>query len=143
MMFRVILVACLLACWPTLLLADSLTVSDMAFGTGIQDKAVTGVDTVFDVTVERIYCWNVVRHAAANDTIYHTWYLNGNEIQKVPLPVKGFRYRTHSFKSLWGSLSGVWTVKVTDLAGNLLAEESVDVRKAVTEEEPTAETREE
>jgi hypothetical protein len=142
-MFRLILVACLLALWPTLILADSLAVSDIAFGTGIQDKAVTGVDTVFDVTQERIYCWNVVRHAAANDTIYHTWYLDGKEIQKVPLPVEGFRYRTHSYKSLWGKLSGEWTVEVTDRAGNLLAKESVEVRKTVVEEEPAAAAREE
>ena len=142
-MFRLILTVCLLAFWPTLLLADSLTVSDIAFGTGIQDKAVTGVDTVFDVTQDRIYCWNVVRHAAANDTIYHTWFLNDKEIQKVPLPVQGFRYRTHSYKSLWGNLSGVWTVEVTDLAGNLLAKESIEVRKAVVEEEPTPEARDE
>jgi hypothetical protein len=142
-MNRVILLACLLMCWPTLLLADSLTVANIAFGTGIQDKAITGVDTVFDMAVERIYCWTVVRHAAQNDTIYHTWYLDDREIQKVPLPVKGFHYRTHSYKTLWGKMSGVWTVEVSDRTGNLLARESVEVRRPMTKEEPQAEAREE
>ena len=110
--------------------ADSLSVSDMAFGTGIESRHITGVDTAFSVDAGRIYCWTVITNAAAGDTIYHTWTLGDRAVQRIPLWVEGRRYRTHTYKSLSKAMAGTWTVEVTDRDGNMLAKESVVVTGA-------------
>lgn len=108
--------------------ADSLSVANIAFGTGIENHALTGVDTSFSLSIGRLYCWTWVADAGAGDTIFHTWIIKDYESQRIALPVKGWRYRTHSFKTLNEKSAGTWTVKVTDTSGRLLAVDSVTVR---------------
>jgi len=110
--------------------AEPLSIGNIAFGTGIENHAVTGVDTTFTLDAGRIYCWTVVQNAGAADTTYHTWTLDGAFIQKVPLAVRGARYRTNSYKTLLESNTGTWTVEVTDQQGNRLAIDSVTVTTA-------------
>ena len=107
--------------------ADSLSVTNIAFGTGIENHALIGVDTSFSAAIGRLYCWTLVADAGAGDTIYHTWTIRGYVAQRVALPVRGYRFRTHSFKTLGEKLSGIWKVEVTDRNGRLLAADSVTV----------------
>ena len=39
--------------------ADSLHVIKMAFGTGVENHTITGVDTSFSTDVGRLYFWSV------------------------------------------------------------------------------------
>lgn len=108
--------------------ADSLSVTNIAFGTGIENHALTGVDTSFSIAIGKLYCWTLVADAGAGDTVFHTWIIKGYAAQRVPLLVNGYRYRTHSFKTLGEKMAGRWIVQVTDKNGRLLAEDSVTVR---------------
>lgn len=126
-MKKAILVVWVLAL-ATVAQADSLSVTNIAFGTGIENHALTGVDTTFSKSIGRLYCWTLVADAGAGDTIYHTWSIRGYISQRVPLPVKGYRYRTHSFKTLGEKTTGRWKVEVTDSNGRILAADSVYVR---------------
>jgi hypothetical protein len=114
--------------------ADSLTVTDMAFGTGIENHAITGVDNAFTVDVGRVYCWTVTVGAGEGDTIFHTWILGDHAVQRVPLRVEGARYRTYTFKTMSKAMVGTWTVEVTDRNGTMLAKDSVVVAGAITDE---------
>jgi hypothetical protein len=127
-MLRIVITTGLLALAPTLVLADSLAVTGMVFGTGIEDHVVTGVDTVFRVDQGRIYCWTSVSGGGTGDTVFHAWSRDGKVVQRIPLHVEGRRYRTYSYKSLSPDLAGVWQVRVTDREGRRLAEDSVVVR---------------
>jgi hypothetical protein len=113
--------------------ADSLTVTDMAFGTGIENHAITGVDTSFSADVGRVYCWTVTTGAGDGDTIFHTWILRDYAVQRVPLRVEGARYRTYTFKTMSEAMTGTWTVEVTDRNGIMLARDSVVVTGAATD----------
>ena len=129
-MKRISLVLCMVLAWSAAASADSLKVTEIAFGTGIENHAVTGVDTSFSMDAGRLYCWCVVRNAGEGDTLFHVWTLNGTEVQRVALPVKGGRYRTNSFKTLFEGMAGNWEVEAIDRAGNVLATDSVTVRGA-------------
>jgi len=69
------------------------------------------------------------------DTIFHTWYRNGHEIQKTAIEVMGSRFRAHTFKTVNERLAGTWKVQVTDRAGNVLAADSATVRAVTPPEE--------
>ena len=126
-MKRVLLLVAAVALWPAAVSADSLSITDLAFGTGIEDRAVIGVDTAFTVNQGRVYCWTVVSDAGEADTIYHTWFLGEREVQSIALGVRGARWRTHSYKTLGQGMAGTWRVEVTDRSGRMLAEGAITV----------------
>jgi hypothetical protein len=115
--------------------ADSLHVVKMAFGTGIENHTITGVDTSFSAEVGRLYFWSVTAGPMTPDTIYHTWYRNGREYQQTAIEVRGTFYRAHTFKTITPKLAGTWKVTVSDAAGNVLAADSATVRAAAKPEE--------
>lgn len=115
--------------------ADSLTVVKMAFGTGIENLMITGVDTSFSADCGRLYFWSVTAGPVTPDTIYHTWYRNGGKIQSKAIQVQGSFYRAHTFKTITPKLAGTWKVAVTDGAGNVLAADSATVRPAPAAQE--------
>ena len=92
-MLRVLLITIVVISVPLCAFADSLSVTNLAFGTGIENRAITGVDTVFTVDQGRLYCWTVVETAGAGDTIYHLWSHNGRAVQKISLAVRGMLRR--------------------------------------------------
>jgi hypothetical protein len=118
----------LLTCLPRAAHADSLSVTNTAFGVGIEDHAVTGVDTSFSQTVGRLYFWALVANAHPGDTVYHVWSIRGWTSQRICIPVQGYRFRTHSVKTLGEKMAGRWSVHVEDKQGHLLAADSVTVR---------------
>jgi len=128
-MKKLILIALVVALAPAAY-ADSLSIGNIAFGTGIENHAITGVDTTFPSSCGRLYCWTLALDAVGTDTIYHVWTHEGVFVQKVPLVVRGYRYRTNSYKTITPGLEGVWTVEVLDNAGNRLAIDSASVHAA-------------
>jgi len=115
--------------------ADSLHVVKMAFGTGIENHTITGVDTSFAADCGRLYFWTVTAGPMRTDTIFHTWYRNGHEIQKTAIEVQGSFYRSHTYKTVNARLAGSWKVEVSDAAGKVLALDSATVRAAAPPEE--------
>ena len=107
----------------------------MAFGTGIESHTITGVDTSFSADCGRLYFWTVTAGPMQIDTIFHTWYRNGREIQKTAIEVQGSFYRSHTYKTVNTRLAGSWKVKVSDAAGRVLAQDSATVRAAVPPKE--------
>lgn len=112
----------------TLAHADSLSVTNTAFGTGIENHTVTGVDTSFSQGVGRLYFWALVSNATPGDTIYHVWTIRNWTSQRIGIPVNGSGFRTHSVKTLSNKMVGRWTVQVEDKSGHVLSTDSVTVR---------------
>ena len=108
--------------------ADSLSVTNTAFGTGIEDHTITGVDTTFSRSVGRLYFWALIADAGAGDTVYHCWIIRNWVAQRIAIPVQGKRFRTHSVKTLDEQMTGRWIVKVEDRHGRVLSADSVTVR---------------
>jgi hypothetical protein len=108
--------------------ADSLSVTNTAFGTGIENHMVTGVDTAFTQSIGRLYFWALVANAEPGDTVYHTWSIRGWVSQRIAVPVQGYLFRTHTFKTLGDKMTGRWAVHVEDNHGQLLAADTVTVR---------------
>jgi hypothetical protein len=124
----------MILCWVALLglsavaHADSLSVANTAFGTGIENHEVVGVDTSFSKSIGRLYFWALIADAKPGDTVYHSWSIRGWTSQRLAIPVQGYRFRTHSFKTLGDKMTGRWVVQVEDRAGRVLSADSVTVR---------------
>lgn len=108
--------------------ADSLSVSNTAFGTGIENHMVTGVDSAFSQSIGRLYFWALIANAAPGDTVFHSWSIRGWVSQRIAVPVQGHLFRTHSFKTLGEKMTGRWAVHVEDQEGRMLAADTVTVR---------------
>ena len=107
--------------------AGSLEVTNTAFGTGIENHTVIGVDTSFSQSVGRLYFWALIANANPGDTIYHVWTLRGWTSQRIGIAVQGHLFRTHTMKTLGDKMAGRWAVQVEDKAGRVLALDSVTV----------------
>ena len=107
--------------------ADSLSVINSAFGTGIENHTVIGVDTSFSQSVGKLYFWALIGDAKPGDTVYHVWSIRGWTSQRIRIPVQGYRFRTHSVKTLGDKMAGRWAVHVEDKEGRVLAADSVTV----------------
>lgn len=130
MMRKLAVASFLVAVLPALAWADSTRVLKMAFGTGVENHTITGVDTSFSVDCGKLYFWTVTAGPMEADTIFHTWYRNGWEVQKTAIEVRGTFYRSHTYKTLSDKLSGSWKVTVSDAGGRVLAADSATVRPA-------------
>lgn len=134
-MRRLAIATLVIAALPTLAHADSTRVVKMAFGTGIDNHTITGVDTTFPADCGRLYFWTVTAGPMEADTIFHTWFRNGYQIQRTAIEVRGSFYRAHTFKTINARLAGSWEVTVSDRTGRLLAADSTTVRPAEPPEE--------
>lgn len=122
-----ILTLALISILPRPAHADSLSVTNTAFGTGIENHTVIGVDTSFSQSVGRLYFWALVAHATPGDTVYHVWTLRGWTSQRIGIAVQGTLFRTHTVKTLGDKMAGRWAVQVEDKSGHVLAADSVTV----------------
>jgi hypothetical protein len=69
---------------------------------------------------QRLCCFTEIGLPAASDTVFHVWYWGEREMLRVPLAVRGPRWRTWSVKRILDDWRGAWHVDVTDRAGFLL-----------------------
>jgi hypothetical protein len=68
----------------------------------------------------RLSCFTELGLPAVSDTVSHVWYWGEREMLRVPLGVRGPRWRTWSEKRILDEWGGAWHVDVTDRAGFLL-----------------------
>jgi hypothetical protein len=59
--------------------------------------------------------------AGRPDTVFHIWYWGEREMARIPLSVKGQRWRTWSEKRIVDAWRGEWHVDVADREGTVLA----------------------
>jgi hypothetical protein len=93
---------------------------NVKMATKIEDRMPVDVDSVFDPSTERIYCWSAVAGVTDTLTIYHIWNYNGRQQARVPIKVTGSYFRAFTFQSIKSEQIGVWTVYIVDEHENLL-----------------------
>jgi len=99
---------------------DSLSVGQMIFCTGIEDRMPVGESTQFFESVDAIYCLTRIDGATDTVQVSHVWYFGGEEKARVPLSVKSASWRTWSSKKMLDAWSGVWRVDVLGPDGAVL-----------------------
>ena len=97
--------------------ADSLDVVRAVIATGVQDREPVGIDTTFAPAVGTVYFSTVVEGDFGEAEVHHVWLREGEEIARVPLTVRGPRWRTWSSKTILPEWTGRWTVKVVGPGG--------------------------
>jgi hypothetical protein len=100
------------------------TVTRLVVATGVQDREPVGAAEQFSTDVGTLYCFMSVEGHFAGAQLYQVWMHGDQEMARVPLTVKGPRWRTWSTKTILPSWTGAWSVKVEDAQGTVL--KSVD-----------------
>jgi len=67
----------------------------------------------------RLCCFSEVE-GTGRDTVLHVWYWGEREMARVPLEVRGPRWRTWSSKRIMEEWRGDWRVDITTMDGSLL-----------------------
>ena len=95
-------------------------VEEAAMCRQIVNRVPIGKGSVFNVGIERLYCFTKIVGAKTDTTIIHNWYLNGNLKASVTLPVNSASWRTWSSKEITPIEFGDWMVEVLTADGDAL-----------------------
>ena len=98
----------------------NLKVEQLLFGTGIENREVTGVDTIFSSGVGKVYCWSLITGAEGETKISFVWYYQDKEKATVKVPVRSIRWRTWTSKTIIPEWTGNWRVEIQDESGTVL-----------------------
>lgn len=79
---------------------------------GIQDREPVGTGQVFPATTPRVYCYTLVEGATEAQEILHVWYHGEQKVHDYALTVKGPRWRTWSYKTIYPGQRGPWRVDI-------------------------------
>lgn len=98
----------------------ALTVTQLVVATGVENREPVGAAERFAPDVGTLYCYMAVEGDAPETQLTQVWTHDDQEMARVPLTVRGPRWRTWSSKKIAPSWTGAWTVTVVDDAGNTL-----------------------
>ena len=101
--------------------ASPIEVSQAVVATGIEDREPVGEATTFPADVGTVYFYTVFEGDFPEQRLEHVWLRDGEEVARVPLTVRGPRWRTWSAKTIPAEWAGSWTVRVVDASGGELA----------------------
>jgi hypothetical protein len=76
--------------------------------------------TSFKASVGKLYCFIKVVGAHTTSEITHLWYFGNSQVARVNSPVKSFRWRTYSSKTIRQQDIGDWHVDVLGPRGTVL-----------------------
>lgn len=107
---------------------SEIKVAHLVFGTGVENREATGVDSTFPATVGKVFCWTLITGCKTETPVKHIWYRNGEQMATVELMVKSVRWRTWSSKNVPETWIGEWRVDVTDAGGNVLKSAKFEVK---------------
>lgn len=110
--------------------ASSLAVEEMQFGTAVEDRQLTGADSVFSAEVGEVYCFTKITGAETPVTVSHVWYYGDEEKARIEHDVKAKAWRTWSSKRIAPSWTGKWRVDVVSPDGAVLGSKSFTVKAA-------------
>jgi hypothetical protein len=99
---------------------STLTVSESAVATAVENLAPQGMAENFDADVGKLYAFT--RITGANDETYvkHLWFREDTLVAEVELPVRSMSWRTYSSKIVTPDMTGQWRVDITSEDGTLL-----------------------
>ncbi|HEX7118076.1 MAG TPA: DUF2914 domain-containing protein [Longimicrobiales bacterium] len=104
--------------------APAVEVSRAVVATGVENREPIGVAESFPEDVGQVYFFTVIEGDFAEMQIEHVWLREGEEMARVPLTVRGPRWRTWSSKRIPADWSGKWSVRVVTADDQVLS--SVD-----------------
>lgn len=99
----------------------ALEVTTAVVGTGVDDREPVGTGTSFPASVGTVYFYTVFEGDFGERQVEHVWMRNGEEVGRVPLTVRGPRWRTWSSKTVPADWTGEWEARVVDTDGSVLA----------------------
>jgi hypothetical protein len=100
--------------------ASPLHVSNAVVATSVVDREPVGAGEAFGPNVGELYFHMIVEGDFREATLEHVWIRNGQEVARVPLTVRGPRWRTWSSKAIPSDWTGEWQVQVVDPEGEVL-----------------------
>jgi hypothetical protein len=93
---------------------ESLEVTTAVVATGVQDREPVGADSAFSADVDTVYFYTVLEGEFGERQLEHVWLRDGEEVARVPLTVRGPRFRTWSSKTIPSDGAGSYTVRLVD-----------------------------
>ncbi|MCP4550108.1 MAG: DUF2914 domain-containing protein [bacterium] len=133
-MRKLVIALCLLALasWVRADQADNdleqstIEVKDSGLGLTLVDRMLVETSDRFS-TGDKVYLWCRLIGGNDGDIIHHVWYYEDREIQNIELPVGGEHWRTWSYKTLFGGMTGQWRVEIRSESLEMLAEHKFTV----------------
>ena len=91
--------------------APKMASAEVAVGTGIAERQLTGMAESFPASAGTLYCYMKIADAAGSE-IEHVWYKGDTEMARVKLNVAGTPWRTWSSKKIGADAAGDWRCDV-------------------------------
>lgn len=92
--------------------APKLSLTDMTFCTGVEDREPVSPDSTFTSDIGKVYCWTNIENDGGEGSVQHVWYYNGEEMARVVLSTDYPRNRVWSYKTILPEWKGQWKVAV-------------------------------
>ncbi len=94
--------------------------------TGIEDREPIGQAESFS-NVHKLYLFSEINDAEDTSSIKHIWYFGDKKMLEIELAVNGQRWRTWSYKNIYG-VKGDWRAEVVAFSGEVLSTVSFTVQ---------------
>ena len=110
---------------------------------GVDEKAreVIRPADKFPGDVGKLFCFTAFKSVALRDTIFHIWYYNDQEINRVAMEIeRGNFYRVWSWKTILPQWTGEWYVAVINSDGEELGRKEFRIVPVPGEEPAVADT---
>lgn len=105
----------------------AIEVTRAVVATDVVDREPVGEAESFAAAVGQVYFYTVLEGDFPETRLEHVWLRDGEEVARVPLTVRGPRWRTWSSKSIPAEWAGDWEVQLVDEAGNVMESASFTV----------------
>lgn len=92
--------------------APTVEVTHAVVATGVMDREPVGAAESFPADIGTLYFYTVFEGDFAEAELHHVWLRDGEEMARIPLRVRGPRWRTWSSKQIPPEWNGRWTVQV-------------------------------
>lgn len=91
--------------------SPAMAMAEVAIGTGVADRQLTGTAESFPVSTGSVYCYMRIENAA-DTQVEHVWYKGDTEMARIKLNVGGSPWRSWSSKKLTDDSVGDWRCDV-------------------------------
>lgn len=105
----------------------AIEVTRAVVATDVVDREPVGEAESFAAGVGQVYFYTVLEGDFPETRLEHVWLRDGEEVARVPLTVRGPRWRTWSSKSIPAEWAGDWEVQLVDEAGTVMESVSFTV----------------
>ena len=99
-----------------------VVVKNIVISTSVEDRQPLGVDTVFAVDTQKLYCYTQLSSDTDSSSIAHVWFFNDKQMAKIELNMRAKTWRTWSSKNIMPAWKGDWRVEVQTSKGDVIAQ---------------------